>query len=429
MITRTLWTNLLIQAFTFATSVLIARILGPAGRGELALVLLYPQLVACIAFMGVDRATAILAGRGELARPLPTVTKLVLLFSFPAMAAGYITLVWRMTDAHLAGLATIYLAYVPGVYFYMLAISLLNGTGDFIRFNKTRLGFYVVNFLMVFIIWAAMASSSQTVLDWVVFANLASVYGAMLVAMWMLRGFNRAKGEGVAASGKSDMRATLGLTAVFALPVALTQFGGSVYQIVLQQLTSVEALGLFVVFLSYSRLLSPIGSAVGSHVFHLGITGLNSDIARIFRLSLVVYLCCAVPLWLVAGWLVPLIFGRNFVVDGGTVGMLLVSALFSLLADSMAEYLNGQRKANADTVGRIIYLVTLGILGVSLVPLLGLVGMALAMAISDLLRCGYLVRRVLCDAERTIDEFWRIKRDDLIALLHEGKKVVHGLFA
>jgi O-antigen/teichoic acid export membrane protein len=428
MIVRTLQTNFAIQVITFVTSILVARILGPTGRGELSLVLLYPQLVAGIALLGVDRAVAVLGGRGELTHPVATIIKLALLFSIPAMLAGYATVIWRVADAHLAGLATTYLIYVPAMLFFLLAVSLFNGTGDFSRFNQTRLGFYSFNFALVLALWLTMPSILLP-LDWVLLANLAAVYGALALAVWMLRDFKSTMGCPSVKAGKGDVRTVLGMAVVFALPGSLAQFSSSAYQIALEHLMDVRALGFFVVFLSYSRLLSPIGSAIGSHVFHLGTSGDNHDIARITRLSLLVLLGCAVPMWIVAGWLIPMIFGLAFVVDGRTVGILLLSTLLALLADSMAEYLNGQRKVAADIVGRILYLITLGILAVLLVPQLGFLGMALAMAIGDMLRCGYLVMRVGCDTERAFNEFWRVSWADIFALLHAGKSVVQGFFA
>jgi hypothetical protein len=148
---------------------------GPTGRGELALVLLYPQLVANIAFLGVDRAIAIQGGRGELASPVSTIMKLALLFSVPAVLVGYITVSLRVSDAHLAGLAKIYLSYVPAMYLFLLAVSLFNGAGDFVRFNSTRLSFYVGNFALVLFIWIASPGISF-LLDCVVWANLLSVF-------------------------------------------------------------------------------------------------------------------------------------------------------------------------------------------------------------------------------------------------------------
>jgi len=424
MIVSTLWTNLAIQGITFATSVLTARILGPVGRGELALVLLYPQLVAVITLMGTDRAVAVLAGRGELGRPIVAISKVVLLLSVPAIGLGYAILRWRLADTHLAGLATMYLTYVPAAYFFMLVSFLFNGTGDFARFNLVRLGFYSVNLALMLAIWATAPTRS---LDWVVVANLVSVFGVFGLAVCLLRGFRYSGNSGNETAKTNDVKSVLRLALVFALPAALVQFSGSIYQIVLEHQLGVGPLGLFVVYFSYSRILSPVGSAIASHVFYQGITGEGRDIARICRLSLIIYTACSLPLWLLARWLIPLIFGRSFVVDSWVIAFLLVSCLFGLLADSLAEFLKGHKKVRADTEGMVIYLVAVGILGWWLATLWGLVGMALAMTMADILRYCYLMTNVGRFTGQVLGKFWQVTQSDIATLLTSGKRALVGV--
>jgi hypothetical protein len=180
-------------------------------------------------------------------------------------------------------------------------------------------------------------------------------------------------------------------------------------------------------FTSLTAACSLRSAARGFHVFHLGISGENRDVARIFRQSILVYLGCSLPLWLFSGWLIPTIFGRDFIVDGRAICILLVSASFSILADSLAEYLNGRRKMTADAWGRMVYLSAMFIFGVWMVPMHGLVGMALAMTAGDALRCGYLVARVSRVTGKSIVEFWRVEMYDISDLLLSGKKVFQGL--
>ena len=423
MIVRTLWANLAIQMITFATSVLTARILGPVGRGELALVLLYPQLVAGISFLGVDRAVAVLGGRGALARPIATLMKLVLLLSFPAMALGYATVTWRVADEHLSRLATMYLTYVPAVYFFMIVSYLFNGTGDFARFNVVRLGFYSVNFALLFTIWMIAPATS---LDWVVLANLVSVYGGFALAVWLLRDFRYSSGSINGTEKMSDVNSVLCLAIIFAIPAALAQFCGSIYQIILEYKMGVLPLGLFVVCFSYSRILSPAGGAISTHVFYHGIAGEDRDIARICRLSLIIFILCSFPIWVISWWLIPLIFGRDFVVDLWVIAFLLISSTFSLLADSMAEFLKGHKKVRADSLGRVIYLITVGLLGWWFVTLWGLIGMAFAIAFADILRYGYLVSHVRRFTGQFAYEFWKVSRSDIAMLIDRGRLVFVG---
>jgi len=231
------------------------------------------------------------------------------------------------------------------------------------------------------------------------------------------------------AVDKNEVKAVIGVAAFFAPAVMLANFSGAAYQILLEHLMGVGPLGLFVVYFSYSRLLSPVGSAIGSHLFHLGISGGKTDIARICRQSLLVYLICALPLWLIASWLIPMVYGRDFAGDSGAIGFLFISCLFALTADSMTEFLKGRQKVATDIGGRVIYLAVLGILGWMLLPSIGLIGLALALAVGDMLRCGYLVSRISREMELSNSEFWRITRADLTAVLHAGKKVVRGFSA
>lgn len=429
MIARTLQTNLVIQVLTFLTSILVARVLGPTGRGELALVLLYPQLVANIALLGVDRSVAILGGRGELVNPASTVVKLVLMLSLPAALVGYLVIGWRVSDPHLSGLASLYLVYIPALHFFLLSVSLFNGSGDFIRFNWTRLGFYVINLLLNVAIWLG-GPRVQPKIDWVLYGNLLAVYGALLLSICMLFAFKpiaaKPRTTQSTAWSAKGLGAVLALAAMFAIPTAIAQFNGSAYQILVEHQLGVKALGSFIVLLTYSRLLSPVGSAIGSHIFHLGISGGKRDIARIFRLSLIVYLSCILPLWLIAPWLIPAIFGKAFSVDASVVGVLLASTLFNMLADSMSEYLNGQSKVAADILGRLLYLAALAAMAVALAAPMGLLGIGIAMAAGDLLRCAFLVQQVRASSDLQPDRYWRLLRSDWDEVMQTTKLLLLG---
>lgn len=423
MIANTLRTNLAIQAITFATSIMIARILGPTGRGELALVLLYPQLMANVAMLGVDRAVAVLTGRRELARARPTLVRLVILLSIPAMLAGLLIIRWRVGDDHLAALATVYLAYMPAMQFFLLAVAMFNGAGDFRRFNRARLGFYVINLLLVAMVWLGLPLPLPK-FDALLLLNLASVFGAFALCVWLLRGFAAPVETGADAPAKGGVAAVLALAIVFAPPVCLAQFNASAYQIVTEHHLGVKALGVLVIMITYSRLLSPIGGAIGSHVFYIGISGGRSDIARIFRLSLVVYLGCSVPLLLLAPWLIPTIFGREFAVDRQLVGILLGSAMLGTLADSLTEFLNGQGKVGVDVAARLAYLATLSLIGVTQAERHGLLGIAAAMATGDLLRCILLVKFVANGTESRFSRFWRIGAGDIAEILRGSRRLL-----
>ncbi len=423
MIANTVRTNLAIQAITFATSIMAARVLGPTGRGELALVLLYPQLVASMALLGIDKAVAVMAGRGELEQPVNTIFKLVVLISLPTMIVAWITISWRIDNPYLSYLSKLYIFYVPTTHFFVMMVAMFNGLGDFSRFNRVRLGFYVLNFLLVGLIWVG-APLPRPTLELVLLANFVSAFGGWLYSVWLLRKFEPMAPRKADPSARRGLGGVMSQAMMFAVPLALAQFNGVAYQIIVEHWMGVTALGLFVVLYTYSRLLSPIGGAVSSHVFRLGIAGDQRDMARIFRFSLIVYFFCIVPLWLLAPLAIPLIFGHKFIYDINVIGVLLTSTLFSLLADSLAEYLNGQRRGFEDVVGRLLYVTSLGLTIWLLEPELNLFIIAIAMAAGDLARCVWLVHRAAAAIGCPAGRFIHFQRADAADFFDASKRIL-----
>jgi O-antigen/teichoic acid export membrane protein len=125
--------------------------------------------------------------------------------------------------------------------------------------------------------------------------------------------------------------------------------------------------------------------------------------------------------WQLAERLIPIIFGGDYAVDGNTVGVLVMSTLICQLADSMTEYLIGQRKVFADIASRIMSMVALAAFGVWLAPKFGLIGIAVAMGIGEFLRWGYLIKRVSFETKKPVVEFWRIKWSDIDELLNRKR--------
>lgn len=418
MIAKIVRTNFAIQLFTFATSVMIARVLGPTGRGELALVLLYPQLIANIALFGVDRAIPIMAGRNELANPIKMIVKLVILLTLPAIAGAWVLIDWQVSDTRLNNLSRLYLLYIPAMQFFVIVVAMFNGVGDFGRFNRARLVFYLLNAIFVAAVWVSVPLPVPT-LELIIFVHLAAVFGVLLYCVWLLRGFKlRAQPTSYAPVG---VGAVFSLAVMFAFPLALAQFNTLAYQILVEHWMGVQALGIFIIFITYTRLLSPIGSAVSSQLFRFGIVGSHEDIARISRLSLIVYVTGIIPLFVLGPLFLPLIFGSDFVFDTAVVSVLFLSTLFCMLADSLAEYLNGQRKVLEDIIGRLFYVIALILLSVVLVPKHGLFAMAISMAGADLVRWMWLTGRSAGLTNQRFTMFFRVGRNDFIELFREAR--------
>lgn len=421
MIRMTLATNLLIQGITFGTSILTARILGPIGRGELAVVLLYPQLVTVIFLLGVDRAVALRAGRGEMERPLLTIPMLTALLGLPAAVIAFVVIKLQIRDAHLLALSTQYLLYIPALYFFTLTTMFFNGTGDFERFNHVRLGFYVANLTLLAAIYLLDLADP---LAWIVWANLASVYVGMLLALFLIRGV---ASTGQPTEFRHSIRGVFALALPFAFPAALGCLAAFAYQVVLERRESVETLGSFVVLYSYSRLISPLGNAIGTHVFHLGISRAQCDLAGMIRRGWMAYVCCGLPLGAAAPWAIPTVFGSGFVVEPALIVILLLACVFALSADTIAEYLRGRGQVRSETLSILLSVGVMFSFGWVLVPHAGAIGMAIAIALAEVLRCVVLATRAAEETGTSLTRFWQPTAADLAELTRAARKLVGGV--
>lgn len=404
----TVVSNLVIQGLTFGSSVLLARILGPQGRGELAIVLLYPQLIAAICMFGVDRAVAVRAGRGELPRPVATIATLSVIGASLAAVTAYGVVRWKVDDPRLAVLSTLYLAYIPPYFFYLLTALLFNGLGDFTRFNWVRLGFYAANLVLLALIWLTQPAPA---LSWTLAANLTAVYAAFLLALLMLRGVP------TPAEGPVSLAPVLRMAAPFALPATLAHLWAVVHQVVLENRAGALELGTFVVLFSFSRLVAPLAGAVNSRVFHLGIRGAAHDIASLYRRSAVVFIVCATALAVLAPWVIPVVFGSGFEVSAAVMAPLALAAVLAQCADSMGEFLKGRALVGTETRALALALSVAVVLGWFLVPRWGLAGMAWALAAAETLRCTMLTARAAQVSQTPLAQFWRIGSRDLAQLL------------
>jgi O-antigen/teichoic acid export membrane protein len=205
--------------------------------------------------------------------------------------------------------------------------------------------------------------------------------------------------------------------------MSLMQVSASAYQIAVEHWLGIKVLGYFVVATAYSRLLAPLGSAIAAHVFRLGISGEKTDIAKVFRFSAIASTACAIPLWLAGPWVIPRVFGGDFAVDHTLIGILMISAMFALLADCLAEYMNGMRLVVPDVMGRLLYLAVLASLSALLVSKIDFLAIAVAMAAGDLARCCFLASRLARKSEFPVIRFIRIEGGefaDFLAVLQRA---------
>jgi O-antigen/teichoic acid export membrane protein len=132
----------MILVTNLATGVIVARALGPSGRGELAATLLIAQMAAWLFGMGNGEAISFHQSRHPKDGPRLLSSWLILTLPLAllgvAVAELLLPIVFAAQTAHTIDLARIYLAAIPLIAFQGIFNGMLLGDQDFFFYNVTR---------------------------------------------------------------------------------------------------------------------------------------------------------------------------------------------------------------------------------------------------------------------------------------------------
>ena len=288
------------------------RLLGPQGRGELAVVTLWPIAFVYIATLGLNHAVVYYAGKQRFSvSELWAATSVIgVAQSLLVVGTGFllIPILLRNYAASLETLGLLFLLTAPAIFFSAYLPYFLLGAGDVRSFNIVRViapGCYAAGLVALFAL------------------RLPSVPAA--VAM-QAAGYIAATGAGFIYlygrkhpgwSFRTSVAKNLLSYGVKAHCANITSYlNQRVDQLILTLLIPAEQLGLYAVAASVAISISFIPIAAGTVTFARGAA--QSDIqarrtiARSFRASLLWLgiTCCA--LFFAAPWLIQLLLGPRF---------------------------------------------------------------------------------------------------------------------
>jgi O-antigen/teichoic acid export membrane protein len=325
-------TNAIIVVINIVTGILLARLLGPAHRGELAAAQAFPTMVSGIALIGLPQAVTYWISR-EPERSKQTVTASLLLFG-PIVTAT-ILLVYFLSPYALAAQspevvrdARIYSLVVFGASFGSIYMWVLQGLQRFKYWNLLRL-FPGVVWLLAIVIGYVTGNLSITFL--IVFALLFPLPSVFVL--------NAVLWKHLSGSIKL-IRVRLFDLVKYGLPVTLTSIPQTLNlrldQILMGAILDPGVLGLYVVGVTWSGASSLLLGAIGSVVFpsmamtrdiqeQQRIVRTTTRVSTLLALTVVVFQAIFTPV------IFPLLFGSAYapavpsaiilVVAGGVAGL------------------------------------------------------------------------------------------------------------
>ncbi len=376
-----------IIAIGFITSIIIARLLGPIGRGELAAVQLWGTFFGGLALVGVPEAVVYFVGREPQAAKVYILTGVFISFvaGLPIVMIG-ITLIPYLLLEQRPSVATIaqWFLFLQFVLYILnwIAMSGLRGLQQFDLYNLLRplptFGWLII--LLFAYIFKVTSVGLLTA------AILVSNFISAIVGVYLVN-------QATPGSFRLNIKLWLPLlrfglpTMLSLIPNYLVQYG-RLSQMVVAAVLSPEALGLIIVAIGWSNITNIVPQSIGQVVFPR-IAAMDEDnirqseIARATRLTVLLSTAISIFFMLISPVVMPLIYGVEFAPSIVPALIMLLTAIPAALRKVISDILRGLNRPHIALVGELFSLGTAILLMLVFIQPWGIIGVALALLLSE----------------------------------------------
>jgi O-antigen/teichoic acid export membrane protein len=397
----TLGTQVGIQGIGLITGVVVARLLGPGGRGELAAIIAWVSMIAYLGNIGLPVAYTFAAAREpNRIRQLVGNGVLAVISQWVILAVvGWVVLRVAFTgkaqDTH--QLASFYLLlYVPLNLFTLYINAILQGTQKFQRFNMVRLSVpvaYLAGLGAIFLLGHATLAG-------VLSANLVSNLAALLLAIFLivpvLKEHRSSLGLVSGASLWRDIRYGISAHVGNLQPFSTLRID----VLLLSILLPAHDLGLYVAALAGATLIKAQGIALGMVVMPemaraSEISVQRRVVIKFGGVALGLGSAAAIIALVWADPLVKVVFGEPFTAAAPVLRWLVGFAVLSSLQRVLADALRGLGRPFNGTVAEFASLIV-GVPAIFwLTPMQGTTGAAIAVGLAAVAGLAVTVPGVL----------------------------------
>ncbi|MBA2736797.1 MAG: amino acid adenylation domain-containing protein [Pyrinomonadaceae bacterium] len=384
-----------------ATSLLTAWALGAEGRGDLAVIVLYPNVVALVVGLGLPQAH-----RYSLAREPESVSPLfsnalifAALMGVLALAAAELivpSLIGARSDA-VMWLVKIYLINIPLALLYDLMAGMLEGARQFKWAALSRIIFFGIQSVAYFILWMTGHLTVYTATFIMIVAQLATAFTAVIVVCYVLRPrWN---------PSWTTWKKTIGYGLKYHVGVVTSFTTLRLDQLLLGGMATSVEIGLYVVAVRLSEITTVLASSVAEVLMPEVAASKQAErsvqlLTRSLRQMTYVYLLILFPLLLGGPLVLEFAFGAEFAAASGALRLLLAASMMWSLGAIINSGLNGFGYPGLSTISRLSSAVVTVIALLYWLPRYGIVGAAL----SSLL--GYSVMF-------TVALFWLVRKKNI----------------
>lgn len=372
-------TNALILCTGVVTSLLSAWALGPAGRGDLIVVLMWPGIFAMVAEVGLPTAYRFWTAREpESVSALFSNGVILALVVGLAMLLGAwftIPLLIGNRSPEVVHLAQIYALIIPLVLLTDFTRGLLEGARRFQWVAALRLVFFGTQGVCYVFLWVDHRLTVATAMYSMIAAAATSLIVALIgIGRELKPRWNPKMG---------DLNTTLRY-GVRDYPGILTEFvNWRLDLMMLVGMASSTSIGLYSVAVRLSDITTVLASSVSDALMPEVAASRESDegrkmVTKSLRLTLFAHLLVLVPLWIVAPYVLQIAYGEGFVPVTNVLRMLMFASVIWSAGAIVISGLNGLGHPGQSTTARLAAAVLMVVTLLAWLPAWGIKGAALA---------------------------------------------------
>lgn len=292
----------------FLSSVLIARILGPEGRGILTSYLVMPMLVATISEFGMRQSAIYFIGKDSAStKTIPC----LMLYLLIAGTIGFLGCFFYFVASKNTNDYLLFILVSLMVYNYLF-INGLNGV--FIGFSDVKIYNYFIfaqNFLLLVFVCFVFASKNSNFITIIMSYYFSSTLISLALAITIWKRYKKKIGFTLSLDLFFDMlKKSILFGSVYALIVLNYKLG----QVLLSNASDLTSLGYYVTSTQIVELIWQVPAAFMVVVLSRTVNSQSGkeEICNILTVTFVLILCACVFLALFGEILISVIFGSNF---------------------------------------------------------------------------------------------------------------------
>lgn len=408
----TVASNAGILAINVCTGVLVARLLGPDRRGEVAVLLTFAQILGWLGALGINEGLTYVAATRPERLPRLTSTALALGVVLATVGLAFAELLLPLLLADQPHLVHTGRVFALSIYLSVLGsflLGVLTGDHDFVTVNALR----VLQPATYLALLVALATTTGLTTEGVLASSAAASGVVVVLAALRTRaryGFGRpslSSAREAASFGLRGWGSAIGGLGTARLDVLL-----------MPSYVSTAVIGLYSISTSVANMVVQLVAAVSVVLFPAA-ARLGRDqgavlMTRVLRLALFGSAAAVVPLALVAPQLLALVYGKEFTDAALALRLLLPGMVFALGTSVAESWLQSVGRPLAASVGQFAGLAVTVVGLLATLPSLGAAGAASTTSVAyaatflwdgwRLKRAGLLQPRSLVQVTALVDD-------------------------